>query len=221
MMGNEEVSAFTWGPDMNIEKLMVNIKNGNHIIEHDEHNCVYGSTEEERNLANTINWYLEIVILLPLGIIGISANLTSIPILLSRKMSSIFNQTLAVLAMVDTTYIILDTYRTVVRNLDPEENCFDVAAYLFLRPIQSIAMNASIFLTVVIAIERYLAVSRPLSVFMGEIGGHNKWQTLVFYVAPAIVLSILINIPCFFELEWVYQESEGEFSLLLINEKKS
>ena len=81
-------------------------------------------------------------------------------------------------------------------------------------------MNSSIFLTVVIAIERYLAVSRPLSVFMGEIGGHNKWQTLVFYVAPAIVLSILINIPCFFELEWVYQESEGQFSLLLFNEKR-
>ena len=220
MTVNEEEAVFTLGPDNDLKKVLANLNSGNHIINYNEGHCVDGSTFEEVDLAETINWYLEIVILLPLGIIGIFANLTSIPILLSRKMSSIFNQTLAVLAIVDTTYIILDTYRTVVRNLDPEENCFDVAAYLFLRPIQSIAMNASIFLTVVIAIERYLAVSRPLSVFMGEIGGHNKWQTLVFYVAPAIVLSILINIPCFFELEWVYQESEGQFSLLLFNEKR-
>ena len=215
MMGNEEVTAFTWGPDMNKEILMMNIKSGNHIIEHNEHNCVYGSTEEERNLANTINWYLEIVILLPLGIIGICANLTSIPILLSRKMSSIFNQTLAVLAMVDTTYILLDTYRAIVKNLNAEDKCLDVKAYwtIYLRPIQIIAMNASIYLTVVIAIERYLAVSRPLSVYMGEIGGQNKWRALVFYVAPAIILAILINIPVFFEYKWDYQEFEGQFSL--------
>ena len=218
MMGNEEVTAFTWGPDMNIEKLMVNIKNGNHIIDdnesNNESNCVYGSTLEEMIRADTINWYLEIAILLPLGIIGISANLTSIPILLSRKMSSIFNQTLAVLAMVDTTYILLDTYRTIVFKLDAEFNCLDVFYLSFFRPIQSIAMNASIYLTVVIAIERYLAVSRPLSVYMGEIGGQNKWRALVFYVAPAIILAILINIPVFFEYEWDYQEFEGQLSLL-------
>ena len=129
-------------------------------------------------------------------------------------MSSIFNQTLAVLAMVDTTYILLDTYRTIVFKLDAEFNCLDVYGISFLRPIQSIAMNASIYLTVVIAIERYLAVSRPLSVYMGEIGGQNKWRALVFYVAPAIILAILINIPVFFEYEWDYQEFEGQFSLL-------
>ena len=215
MTDNEEVFAYTLGPDMHMdkEKLMVNVISGNHIIEYNESKCVYGSTEAEKNLADTINWYLEIAILLPLGIIGISANLTSIPILLSRKMSNIFNQTLAVLAMVDTTYILLDTYRAVAKILDAEDKCLDVEAYwtIYLRPIQSIAMNASIYLTVVIAIERYLAVSRPLSVYMGEIGGQNKWRALVFYVAPAILLAILINIPCFFEFEWDYQDFEGQF----------
>ena len=206
MTDNEEVFAFTLGPDMHV----VNVISGNHIIEYNESSCVYGSTEAEKNLADTINWYLEIVILLPLGIIGICANLTSIPILLSRKMSSIFNKTLAVLALVDTTYILLDTYRTIVNKLDAEFNCLDVFGLSFFRPIQSIAMNASIYLTVVIAIERYLAVSRPLSVYMGEIGGQNKWRSLVFYVAPAILLAILINIPCFFEFEWDFK---GQYSL--------
>ena len=221
MTGNEEETVFTFAPGVDTAKVLENIKNGIHTIDDSESHCGYGSTFDEAHLAYTINWYLEIAILLPLGIIGINANLTSIPILLSRKMSSIFNQTLAVLAMVDTTYILLDTYRTIVKNLDPGLNYFDVVAHVYLRPIQSIAMNASIYLTVVIAIERYLAVSRPLSVYMGEIGGQNKWQTLVFYVAPAITLAILINIPCFFEVEWVYQESEGQFHLLIISMKKA
>merc|ERR1711983_425896 len=121
MMVNEEEAVFTLGPDNDLKKVLANLNSGNHIINYNEGQCVDGSTFKEVDLAETINWYLEIVILLPLGLIGIFANLTSIPILLSRKMSSIFNQTLAVLAMVDTTYIILDTYRTVVRNLDPEE----------------------------------------------------------------------------------------------------
>ena len=212
MTVNEEEAVFTLGPDNDLKKVLANLNSGNHIINHNEGHCVDGSTFEEVDLAETINWYLEIVILLPLGIIGIFANLTSIPILLSRKMSSIFNQTLAVLAMVDTTYIFLDTYKTIVKNFF---GCFDFIAYTeFLRPIQSIAMNSSIFLTVVIAIERYLAVSRPFSINMGEIGGQNKWQTLVFYVAPAIMLAILVNIPCFFEYQWYYQDSEGQFSLL-------
>ena len=216
MTGNEEETPHTFPPYVDISVVLKNLNNGIHIINDNESNCVYGSTVEEVIRADTINWYLEIAILLPLGIIGISANLTSIPILLSRKMSSIFNQTLAVLAMVDTTYILLDTYRAVVKILDAEDKCLDVEAYwtIYLRPIQSIAMNASIYLTVVIAIERYLAVSRPFSINMGEIGGQNKWQTLVFYVAPAIMLAILINIPCFFEFQWYYQDSEGQFSLL-------
>ena len=214
MTGNEEETVFTFAPGVDTAKVLENIKNGIHTIDDSESHCGYGSTFDEAHLASTINWYLEIAILLPLGIIGICANLTSIPILLSRKMSSIFNKTLAVLALVDTTYILLDTYRTIVNKLDAEFNCLDVFGLSFFRPIQSIAMNASIYLTVVIAIERYLAVSRPLSVYMGEIGGQNKWRALVFYVAPAIILAILINIPVFFEYEWDYQEFEGQFSLL-------
>ena len=74
----------------------------------DESRCIYGSTHSGWPEADVITWYLEIIILIPLGIIGMTANLTTIPILLSRKLSNVFNQTLAVLAIVDTIYILLD-----------------------------------------------------------------------------------------------------------------
>ena len=91
MMVNEEEAVFTLGPDNDLKKVLANLNSGNHIINYNEGHCVDGSTFEEVDLAETINWYLEIVILLPLGIIGISANLTSIPILLSHKMSNIYS----------------------------------------------------------------------------------------------------------------------------------
>ena len=100
MTGNEEETVHTFPPYVDMRIVLEHLNNGTHIINDNESNCVYGATKEELLLAKTIKWYLEIVILLPVGIIGISANLTSIPILLSRKMSNIFNQTLAVLAMV-------------------------------------------------------------------------------------------------------------------------
>ena len=65
----------------------------------------------------------------------------------------------------------------------------------------AIAMNASIFLTMVIALERYLAVSKPFTVNMGGSGSiKRKWKTVSLYVLPAILLAILVNIPMFFEL---------------------
>ena len=65
----------------------------------------------------------------------------------------------------------------------------------------AIAMNASIFLTMVIALERYLAVSKPFTVSMGGSGSiRRKWKTVSLYVLPAILLAILVNIPMFFEL---------------------
>ena len=185
----------------------------------DESRCIYGSTHSAWPEADVITWYLEMIILIPLGIIGMTANLTTIPILLSRKLSNVFNQTLAVLAMVDTIYIILDTYRIFVRKLDHADNYFDVV-FFYTRPFQSIAMNASIYLTVVIAVERYLAVSKPLSVFMGDIGGRSELRTLAMYVAPAIILAALINIPCFFEFTWQTGNKMGKSMYLELLKQK-
>ena len=67
-MVNEEEAVFTLGPDNDLKKVLANLNSGNHIINYNEGHCVDGSTFEEADLAETINWYLEIVILLPLGI---------------------------------------------------------------------------------------------------------------------------------------------------------
>ena len=78
--------------------------------------CEYGSTQEDMILLAKLHWWLEIPILLSLGLFGICANLTALPVLLSRQMANVFNQTLAILAIFDTFYIILDMFRALGQN---------------------------------------------------------------------------------------------------------
>ena len=72
---------------------------------------------------------------------------------------------------------------------------------------QFMAMVASIYMTVVIALERYIAVSRPISAYVG--GRDNEetmaaWLKVLKYVGPVILLSVVINISTFFEffIKW-------------------
>ena len=64
------------------------------------------------------------------------------------------------------------------------------------------AMVASIYMTVVIALERYIAVARPISAYVagGDQEGMIKlWLNVLKYAGPVILLSVVINISTFFE----------------------
>ena len=64
------------------------------------------------------------------------------------------------------------------------------------------AMVASIYMTVVIALERYIAVSRPISAYVagGDQEGMIKlWLNVLKYAGPVILLSVVINISTFLE----------------------
>jgi hypothetical protein len=48
-----------------------------------------------------------------------------------------------------------------------------------------------------VAIERYYAVTRPISAFVDD--GHGKWKKVIAFIAPVLVFSVIFNIPTFFE----------------------
>ncbi len=133
---------------------------------------------------------------------NIAGNLLAIPILVSRKMSNVFNRTLAFLAFFDTAFIVLDVLESVRQYYeDNGGRVHDFHIRLFphmLYPLQNIAMVASIYLTVVIAMERYRAVSKPLTSFIGDAEG-GRWRRVFAYVGPVLVFSVMFNLPTFFE----------------------
>ncbi|TRY70921.1 hypothetical protein TCAL_16382 [Tigriopus californicus] len=64
-------------------------------------------------------------------------------------------------------------------------------------------MVGSIYTTVVVALERYVAVSKPFNVYMENTGDGNilRWRKLCQYVGPVVVFSVFFNIPTFFEFQ--------------------
>ena len=67
------------------------------------------------------------------------------------------------------------------------------------------AMVASIYMTVLVALERYIAVSRPISTYVAGGGGGDQegrmksWLKVLTYVGPVILFSVVINVSTFFE----------------------
>jgi hypothetical protein len=68
----------------------------------------------------------------------------------------------------------------------------------FLYPFSEIALCSSMYMTVAIAVERYIGLCRPMRRLSGRgpFGAHC-------YILPAVALSFLLNVPKFFESKTV------------------
>ena len=71
--------------------------------------------------------------------------------------------------------------------------------------LQNIALVASVYTTVVIAFERYVALKNPFT--MRTASEDKKWLQVAKWVGPTIIFSIVFNIPMFFE--HCFLEAEG------------
>ncbi len=74
-----------------------------------------------------------------------------------------------------------------------------------LYPLLNISMTASVFMTVGIALERYIAVHYPIDYSQAINSPEACKRRLFKYVAPVAVLSVLINVSKFFESTTVYR----------------
>lgn len=161
--------------------------------------CLQGSTEDQVELYDSIAWILEGLVLVCIGVFGIIANCAALPILLSRRMANVFNRTLAILAVWDTIYIILDVLESIRQYYNAGYWHNHLFPYL-LYPCQNIAMVTSIYLTVIVALERYLAVSKPVAVFITDTEG-QRWTKVLCFVLPVMLFSTVFNLPTFFEFK--------------------
>ena len=95
--------------------------------------------------------------------IGLTGNCVAIPILLSKRLSSIFNRILICLAAFDNIFIICSLLEAIRKNFGPiHEMIHSYAFAYFLYQLQSVAIVSSIFTTIVLALERRLAVVKPI-----------------------------------------------------------
>ena len=168
-------------------------------------NTPYISNTTKAEQIQTIAWWFDSVLHPTICVVGMISNLISIPVLLSHHLTNVFYRTLAFLAIFDFLFIICDLLESIRRGY-PYHECDSIPYYQtihlllfpkFLRPLQSISMMASIYATIVVALGRYLAVSKPISTMVNNSKG--SWKTVMKYVLPVISFSIIFKLPIFFE----------------------
>ena len=79
-------------------------------------------------------------------------------------------------------------------------------------------------LPVVLALERYRAVWHPIE-YHNSMGAGKPWRRVMTYVCPAVLFAVLVNLPKFFEVEFVpiveeqitYNSETGEYFTVSAN----
>ena len=171
--------------------------------------------EDERETIRTCAYWLEGVLLLGVGSVGILGNLVAILVLhLETTTSSSFNRLLAMLATFDTIFILftLIDYSLARVFFWPWSRDSEVWVYLIpkvLYPLNNMTFCCSIYLTVMLAWERYLAVCHPNHYRMVNRAQAGYTRTILVYVLPVVLFSIVLNVPKFLETELVYDDFEG------------
>lgn len=126
----------------------------------------------------------------------------SIPVLKTKDMyQSTFNRLLIVLAVIDNIYLtfaLLESLRTEIE-LPTGQWHTTVFAYA-LYPLHNVMLCLSIYMTVILAMERYRAVSKPIDYHTIIVSG-RQWQRVFHYVIPVVIFSVVFNLPKFFELK--------------------
>jgi hypothetical protein len=73
---------------------------------------------------------------------------------------------------------------------------------IFLYPFSEMALCSSIYMTVAIAVERYIGLCRPLQ--------RLSWRpcSAKVYIFPVLAIAVLLNIPKFLESETIYRQEK-------------
>ena len=190
------------------------------------------NTDSNSNLSNTtcpvatpseefalplISFLLEGILQLMISSFGIFANTASIIILSRKALKNFFNQLLVVLAVYDLVYCVTVLLESLSK-LGVPSNTYNLLFPYLLYPLNSISMTGSIYMTIAIAMERYIAVQRPIfrvpNQFRSVTNDYSHWKKqLIKYVAPISVFSLFFNFPKFFESQVVYKNKVLHFDV--------
>ena len=136
------------------------------------------------------------------AIFGFMGNLISIWVLSDDELrSSAFNRLLLALAIIDCMFIMPGTIIYTAKAFSWEADWYNRSFPVFLYPFTEIALCSSIYMTLAIAVERYIGLCRPFQRLSGSCSAKA-------YITPVVIIAILLNIPKFFESETKYRENK-------------
>ena len=174
-------------------------------------------SEDEWKIYNKFSWWLEGVGISVVGSFGIMFNIIAIFVLMSQEMVTIrFNNLVVTLAIVDNLFLLTSIFYHTAHSFELQVKFSYIHQWVFAKfvyPWRGISMCCSAYITVALALDRYNAVSNP-SKYKASMRSHTNPITPVLRCTlPIICLSILFNIPKYFDLDIKMQSSFNVTSL--------
>jgi len=169
------------------------------------------------DMIKTVNLVVGGYVTLVVAVLGVFANILAITVFCRKSFRSNFNNLLIALASFDLLFLVISFTEAIRNNFgDPDPRGSSRVGGLismvhvllfphFIYPLANILLTCSVFMTVSISIERYLAIFRPL-VYKNRT---STWNVCC-HIIPVIFFAILINLPKFFESKVVFLEVDGK-----------
>lgn len=158
-------------------------------------NCSHILMETVKDDASLVEFVIYGVFMNTIGLFGIVVNIISMIILSRPQMKSSINYLLIGLAKCDTvlivTSILLFSFPSIYKYTDYMESYFQIFPFLliYLFPIAMIAQTISVYLTLTVTLERFIAVCLPLRARSLCTYGRAR-----IYVIIIVIFSILYNL---------------------------
>ena len=166
-------------------------------------------TENDKNITEHISFWVGGILVCHITIAGFLLNLATLYILHINSsiyiVQNIFNQLFMALIINDNISLSFMIFETFATNLGFQTVLHEILYPYITLPITSISLTASIFLTIVIAHERYVAITYPISHRQLLISAKSRRILLSKYIFCVFLFTSVINLPKFFESELLWQ----------------
>ena len=125
--------------------------------------------------------------------LGIAGNTIAILLLLGKSLRNSFNKLIAILAIFHLIYLLTILPESLRKLGLHTEN------HIIVSTLNSISLMCSIYMTIGVTLERFMAVYHPLDYRSRQQDSTSHKNRILNYVCPLLCFSILFNISKFFE----------------------
>ena len=146
-------------------------------------------------------WWVHGVASISVGILGIVVNVIMIIVLSTKDFWKIFfNKLVICLTISDIIFLAFSVYESLRLHIINMNYCsYQGFIQLVVYPMRKISMCFSVYMTIILSFERYLAVTRPIQHRNRCYIGASSKKRFLKYISPAFLVSFIIyGIPSFF-----------------------
>lgn len=162
--------------------------------------CNFALTQEEKDTCCTLKTCLEDYGQLIVCVCGLFFNTVTTLLFLNKKLSGVFfNRLLLCLSVIDNIYLVFTVLEICLSSTDSQTYLREYALFFVVYPARDITMCCTIYMTVILALERYTSTTRPQINPLATT--QVSWTKVLKFVGPVVLFSTIFKFPSFLEFE--------------------